>query len=137
MTRHMLSQQKSLQCVSMSTSLEIWLAGLRDQLITHFKPELLGRPSAVFNFEFDDGPPFYLSVEGDDFFFKEGKASDYTMKLFISDHQTLRDLLTGKADGMQAFMDNQYRSDGNIVLSQLLLYLFKPDRPTIAYEVRD
>mgnify|MGYP001306351780 CR=1 FL=1 len=133
----MLSQQKSLQCACMTTSLEIWLMDLRDELITHFKPEFLGRPSAVFNFEFDDDPPFYLAVVGNDFFFKTGKASDFTIKLFISNHQTLRDLLTGKADGMQAFMDNQYRSDGNIVLSQLLLYLFKPDRPTIAYEVRD
>ena len=133
----MLSQQKSLQCACMTTSLEIWLMDLRDELVTHFKPELLGRPSAVFNFEFDDDPPFYLAVVGNDFFFKAGKASDFTIKLFISDHQILRDLLTGEADGMQAFMDNQYRSDGNIVLSQLLLYLFKPDRPTIAYEVRD
>jgi hypothetical protein len=38
---------------------------------------------------------------------------------------------------MQAFMDGRYRADGNIVLSQLLLYLFKSDDPTIVYEVQD
>jgi hypothetical protein len=37
---------------------------------------------------------------------------------------------------MHAFMDGRYRADGNIVLSQLLLYLFKSNDPTIAYEIQ-
>ncbi len=40
-------------------------------------------------------------------------------------------------DGMRAFMDGSYRADGNIVLSQLILYLFKSDDPTLIYEVQE
>ncbi|MCY4532330.1 MAG: hypothetical protein OXC84_08405 [Gammaproteobacteria bacterium] len=31
----------------------------------------------------------------------------------------------GHMDGMRAFMEGKYRSDGNIVLTQLLLYAFR------------
>ena len=43
----------------------------------------------------------------------------------------------GTMDGMVAFMTGRYRADGNIVLSQLLLYLFRSDDPTILYQVKD
>jgi putative sterol carrier protein len=38
---------------------------------------------------------------------------------------------------MQAFMTGRYRADGNIVLSQLLLYLFLPMDQTSIHSVRD
>ena len=121
----------------MHTSLDYWLIELRRDLIAHFKPELLGRPKTVFTFEFDTGAPFHLVVKGKFFAFEKGIHRSPTITLYVTDHHTLKGLLTGSTDGMNAFMLNQYRADGNIVLSQLLLYLFKPDRPTIAYEVRD
>jgi hypothetical protein len=34
-------------------------------------------------------------------------------------------------------MAGRYRADGNIVLSQLLLYLFRSNDRAIAYEVQD
>jgi putative sterol carrier protein len=43
----------------------------------------------------------------------------------------------GTRDGMEAFMNGQYRADGNIVLSQLLLYLFKSADPTVVFKVKD
>ena len=121
----------------MDASLDDWLAELRRDLTTHFKPELLGRSKTVFNFEFDTEAPFHLVVKDNAFAFEKGIQGSPTITLYVSDHHTLQGLLTGKTDGMNAFMRKQYRADGNIVLSQLLLYLFKPDRPTIAYEVRD
>ena len=121
----------------MGTSLDDWLAELRRDLITHFKPELLGRPKTVFNFEFDTEAPFHLVVKDNAFAFEKGIHGSPTITLYVTDHHTLKGLLTGSTDGMNAFMLKQYRADGNIVLSQLLLYLFKSDRPTIAYEVRD
>ena len=35
------------------------------------------------------------------------------------------------------FMEGRYRADGNIVLSQLLLYLFKSEDDAKFYEVQD
>ena len=121
----------------MTYSLDSWLIELQQDLRTHFKPVLLGRAKTVFGFEFDQGSPFHLIVDNDNFSFNSGLHDAPTVTLYVSDHQTLKELLTGNADGMEVFMENRYRADGNIVLSQLLLYLFKPDRPTIAYEVKD
>jgi hypothetical protein len=38
---------------------------------------------------------------------------------------------------MNAFMDGSYRADGNIVLSQLILYLFRSLEPVLNYEIKD
>ena len=121
----------------MDNSIDELLEELQKELLAHFKPELLGRSKTVFSFEFDSEPPFHLIVQDNTFAFQQGPHGSPVIKLYVSDHQTLRGLLTGSIDGMDAFMQKLYRADGNIVLSQLLLYLFKPERPTIAYEVRD
>lgn len=117
--------------------LENWLSELTQELTPHFKPAILQRDYVVFQFEFTDGEPFFLQVEVDLFAFFPGKSTEATLTLFLDCHETCRDLLSGKADGMSAFMGGRYRADGNIVLSQLLLYTFKADSPTISYEVQD
>jgi len=107
------------------------------ELEPHFKKGFLQRPHTVFQFNFEDAPAFYLSVEEDNFWFTEGIAEQSTIQLYIMNHTMCWNLLQGRTDGMQAFMEGQYRADGNIVLSQLILYLFKPDDPTLIYEVKD
>ena len=108
-----------------------------EQLRPFFKPQILGRPHTLFSFIFDDGLPFCLEVEAASFSFRSGIPDSPTITLYVSDHATCWQLLTGATDSMAAFMTGKYRADGNIVLSQLLLYLFHNDDPTIAYEVRD
>ncbi|MBT4160065.1 MAG: hypothetical protein HOC70_10510 [Gammaproteobacteria bacterium] len=103
----------------------------------HFKPHFLQREKTVFRFLFNDSQPFHLIVEGDEFSFLPGEPGEATVTLYVDNHQTCWDLMSGRADSMAAFMDGRYRADGNIVLSQLLLYLFRNDNPTIAYEVQD
>ena len=103
----------------------------------HFKPDLLQRASAVFQFEFTSGEDFFLSVSQDSFSFNEGSATDPTLTLYLDHHETCWQLLMGTHDGMEAFMNGQYRADGNIVLSQLLLYLFKSADPTVVFKVQD
>jgi putative sterol carrier protein len=112
------------------------LAERSESLAPHFKPDFLPRETAIFQFEFDEGEPFYLNVHDRTFSFSAGNHTDPTIKLHISDHETCWGLLEGHIDGMHAFMDGRYRADGNIVLSQLLLYLFKSNDPTIAYEIQ-
>jgi len=108
-----------------------------NQLERHFKPGFLQRDLTVFQCYFDEGEPFHLTVTADDFEFSAGESPDPTIRLFIDRQETFWQLLSGQQDGMAAFMEGRYRADGNIVLSQLLLYLFKPDDPTIVYEVQD
>jgi putative sterol carrier protein len=103
----------------------------------HFKPGLLQRTSTVFQFRFAEDEDFFLSVSPDKFSFNEGSATDPTLTLYLDHHETCWQLLMGTRDGMTAFMNGQYRADGNIVLSQLLLYLFKSDDPTVVFKVQD
>lgn len=106
-------------------------------LAPHFKPAFLQRHHTLFQFHFDDGEPFHLEVTPSGFEFREGIAGDPTIRLYIDSHETCWRLIEGSEDGMEAFMDGRYRADGNIVLSQLLLYLFKPAEHPSIYEVQD
>lgn len=119
------------------TSLDIQLSGKHSELAPHFKPGFLQRHQTVFQFYFDSGDPFFLTVLPDTFAFTAGVTEDPTITLFIDSHETCWGLIDGSFDGMRAFMEGRYRADGNIVLSQLLLYLFKSNDPTNIYEVQD
>jgi len=106
-------------------------------LAPHFKAGFLQREQTIFQFKFDSDEPFYLEVSNTDFEFTAGETEQPTITLFLKNHSTCWSLLDGSMDGMRAFMDGSYRADGNIVLSQLILYLFKSDDPTLIYEVQD
>jgi putative sterol carrier protein len=113
------------------------LEQLARELGPHFKPGFLPQFNVIFQFQFEVGAAFYLAVCGGEFRFDAGQHQQPTITVFLDCHDTAEQLLKGTLDGMQAFMASKYRADGNIVLSQLLLYLFKPDDPTIIYQVRD
>ena len=103
----------------------------------HFKPGLLQRTSTVFQLRFTSDEDFFLFVSQDLFRFNEGSATNPTLTLYLDHHETCWQLLMGTRDGMDAFMNGQYRADGNIVLSQLLLYLFNSADPAVAFKVQD
>jgi len=109
----------------------------KKSLQANFKPGFLDRSLTIYQFLFDKEPAFYLSVTRNDFEFLEGRHEAPTLTLSIKDHASCWGLLEGHIDGMEAFMSGIYRADGNIVLSQLILYLFKSNDPTNIYEVQD
>ncbi|MFT4719186.1 MAG: hypothetical protein ACI9SB_000349 [Candidatus Azotimanducaceae bacterium] len=113
------------------------LAHKQQQLAKRFNPRVLQRDQVVFQFIFDGEPPFHLLIAGSHIDLLLGTVAEPTVQLFIDTHATCWGLLEGEIDGMQAFMEGRYRADGNIVLSQLLLYLFRSNNPAIAYEVQD
>ena len=108
-----------------------------DELAPHFKPGFLAREYTSFQFTFTAGEPFHLMVINDGVEFVAGRTDNPTVTVLVEDHETCWGLLNGSLDGMRAFMEGKYRADGNIVLSQLLLYLFKSNDPTLIYEVQD
>lgn len=111
------------------------LARLQSRLTPRFNAAFI--EPAIFQFQFDEGEPFHLVVEKDRFQFVANIDPHPTITLFIDSHTTLAALLTGTLDGMQAFMQGRYRADGNIVLSQLLLHLFRAEDPTVFYRLKD
>ena len=125
----------------MQTDLNQSLAKIKAELAPHFKPALLQQQllwgPVIYQFVFDAEPAFYLEVTNDDFTFHAGVTEAATLTLTIDSQATCLGLLQGELDGMQAFMEGRYRADGHIVLSQLLLYLFRADNLNIAYQVKD
>ncbi len=111
------------------------LAELQSELTAHFKPAFF--QDTVFQFQFDEDESCSLVVEKNRFQFLPNIHHQPSITLFIDSHATLAGLLTGSIDGMEAFMQGRYRADGNIVLSQLLLYLFNAEDPTVFYRVKD
>ena len=109
----------------------------KETLAPNFKPGFLDRPNTIFQFIFEDGLPFYLYVSADNFDLIPEVHDNPTLTLNVNNHKTCWGLLDGSIDGMEAFMAGNYRADGNIVLSQLILYLFKNNDASIAYEVQD
>ncbi len=120
-------------------NLEQLLAVKATEFAPHYKPGFLPREETVFQFHFTsstDNAPFFLYVTPGSFEFCAGEHPAPTIRVQVSDLETCWGLLDGRLDGMKAFMEGKYRADGNIVLSQLLLYLFKSNDPTIAYEIQ-
>ena len=111
--------------------LESILAARSKLLSPHFRPGFLPGNEIRFQFSFTHDQPFFLEIFIDTFYFHVGSTPNPTVTLFLDCHQTCWDLLIGRMDGMRAFMEGKYRSDGNIVLTQLLLYSFRKDNAQI------
>lgn len=107
------------------------------ELAARYKPGFLHRRHTVFQFLFEQDSPFYLTAAEQHFQLTQGIASSPTVSLFIDTHETCWGLIEGRLDGMKMFMEGRYRADGHIVLSQLLLYLFKSENEAKFYEVQD
>ena len=113
------------------------LSEKQHQLSPHFKPALLQGRKTTFQFQFDEGASFYLVADEAGFQLIAGIATTPTLILYLDRHATCWQLLSGEQDGMAAFMEGRYRSDGNILLTQLLLYLFRHEDPSIVWQLQD
>ena len=106
-------------------------------LTPRFRPHFLPAGHIVFQFRLEQSSHFYLTTSQDHFEFLPGQHPTPTLTLYLPDQDTVFKLLTGEIDGMAAFMAGQYRADGNIILSQLLLYLFEKPGEVLAQQVID
>ena len=89
-----------------------------------FRPDFLGHDYVCFQFLFSIEPPFYLVANHKEFSFLPGLHPKPTVKINIDNHFECWSLLERKKSGARAFMEGKYSSDGHIILSQRLLYLF-------------
>lgn len=97
---------------------------LKEELVLRDLGGLARSGPTSYQFLFERDAPLNLVVESDRFAFYSGTRDRPDITLYIDSRQTLEALLRGELDGMDAFMSGRYRADGNIVLSQLLLYQF-------------
>ncbi len=107
--------------------LNLLLTTWQSTLENRFRSGFLPIEDTIFQFRFDvqTESPLYLMANEQSFKWSPGTHPAPTLTLFVYDHATTLRLLTGAEDAMDAFMAGTYRADGNIILSQLLLYLFQ------------
>lgn len=112
-----------------------WQTALNDRFRSGFLPI----EDTIFQFQFEAQAeaPLFLTANQQAFALFPGTHQVPTLTLFVSDHATALRLLTGEEDGMAAFMAGSYRADGNIILSQLLLYVFQQPALLQTQEVID
>jgi putative sterol carrier protein len=115
--------------------LNTWQEALKDRFRSGFLPI----EDTIFQFQFEAQAeaPLFLTANQQAFALYPGTHQVPTLTLFVRDHATALRLLTGEEDGMAAFMAGSYRADGNIILSQLLLYVFQQPALLQTQEVID
>ncbi|QLF91794.1 SCP2 sterol-binding domain-containing protein [Pseudomonas sp. ABC1] len=77
----------------------------------------------IFQFNITDASNYYLVVKDGTGEFKEGESDDANVTL-IMDSETIKGIISGETDGMQAFMGGRLRTEGDMMLALKLSELF-------------
>jgi len=77
----------------------------------------------IFGFRIDDTQHFSLIVKNGTCELLEGENPDANVTL-VTDGETMKGIVSGETDGMQAFMGGKLRVEGDMMLSMKLSELF-------------
>jgi len=94
-----------------------------DAMLGRFDADEADDMEAVFQFDLDDAENYHLSIEDGKCEMGEGEHDDPTVTLSM-DLETLKDVMSGELDGMQAFMQGKIGADGDIMLATKLTQIF-------------
>ncbi|MFO8141562.1 MAG: SCP2 sterol-binding domain-containing protein [Marinobacter sp.] len=100
------------------------VAPVFDKLEQNFNPEAAQGLDLVFQFDIEDDKTYHLVINDGTCKQHEGAHDDPSVTL-IMNSETLRDIVSGETDGMQAFMAGQLRAEGDMMLATKLGELFK------------
>ena len=88
-----------------------------------FKPAAAAGLDVVFGFRIDNDQHFSLIVKNGTCELLEGENPDANVTL-VTDGETMKGIVSGDTDGMQAFMGGKLRVEGDMMLSMKLSELF-------------
>ncbi|MFK3795810.1 MULTISPECIES: SCP2 sterol-binding domain-containing protein [unclassified Pseudomonas] len=88
-----------------------------------FDPSAAAGLDLVFGFRIDEEKHFSLIVKDKTCELQEGENSDAQVTL-VMDSETLKGIVSGETDGMQAFMQGKLRAEGDMMLAMKLSELF-------------
>ena len=77
----------------------------------------------VFQFNIEDGENYALIVKDGTCALEQGDNPNANVTL-IMDSETLKGIVSGETDGMQAFMGGKLRAEGDMMLAMKLSELF-------------
>lgn len=95
------------------------IAGLKNK----FNTAAAAGMDEIFQFNVEDGSNYYVVIKDNQCEIAEGDHEDPSVTL-IMNKATLKDVLTGEEDGMQAFMAGKLRAEGDMMLATKLSVLF-------------
>lgn len=98
---------------------------LMDKMPSAFLPEKAEGVDVViqFNFEGDDGGDWYVTIKDGTCTIDKGQYDNPTMALTAASSDYV-DLVTGKLDGMQAFMQGKLKLKGDLNLAMKMMNYF-------------
>ena len=96
------------------------------QLRSSFASNAAHGLEAVYELRFDDAPPYHLSITNAQLEHGEGEHASPTVTLYFDTFLHHCEIIAGRRDPMQAFLEGRFRADGHIVLAMRLLQMFVP-----------
>jgi len=104
------------------------IEGIRTRLHQAFRPDAAQGFDHVYQFRFDDdaGAAFYARIHEGELEVGAGEHPEPALTFLFDTPQTAIDVMEGRIDGTQAFMQGRIRTDGNLILALQLGRLFGP-----------
>ncbi|MEC9483342.1 MAG: SCP2 sterol-binding domain-containing protein [Halomonas sp.] len=94
-----------------------------DSLRSRFDSQAAEGMDEVFQFHISDADDYYLIVRDGDMAVHPGEHDDPSVSL-STDTATLKGVMSGEVNGMQAFMSGRLKASGNLMLATKLTSLF-------------
>jgi putative sterol carrier protein len=95
------------------------IEGLKDK----FNADAAAGMDDVFQFSIEDSDNYYVAIKDGQCEIAQGNHNDPSVTL-VMNKETLKGVLTGEEDGMQAFMAGKLRAEGDMMLATKLTALF-------------
>lgn len=94
-----------------------------EQMEQSFNADAAAGLNLVFQFDIEDDATYHLAINDGQCALHEGAHEDPSVTL-IMNSETLKGIVSGETDGMQAFMAGQLRAEGDMMLATKLGELF-------------
>lgn len=98
-------------------------ADLFNNIQSQFNPDAARGLDVVFQFVIEGADTYHLVVKDGSCELAKGEHDDPSVTL-IMDEDTLKEIVTGELNGMQAFMAGRLRTEGDMMLATRLSELF-------------
>jgi putative sterol carrier protein len=102
------------------------VANTFETLKQHFNADAAAGLDLVFQFNIEDDQNYYLAIQDGKCDLASGDHDSPSVTL-IMNSDTLKGIVSGETDGMQAFMAGQLRAEGDMMLATKLGELFSLD----------
>ena len=102
------------------------VANTFETLKQNFNADAAAGLDLVFQFNIEDDQNYYLAIKDSNCTMASGDHDDPSVTL-IMNSETLKGIVSGETNGMQAFMAGQLRAEGDMMLATKLGELFSID----------